>query len=104
MGNDINIIDTEKLFKEIKNIANEAIASWHTKPKAKPYVNQLRFYGYKLPENPILKNIFYDLVSHVNEASGHGRNKQHWLYFVERDLVLLENELKRTGLKLNEQE
>jgi len=90
-----NTFDIEILLTEIKKLTNEAIAPWHTKPKAKPYISNLKFLEHKIPNNPTLKKIFSDLVSHVTEASGHGRNKEHWLYFVERDLVLLESELKR---------
>ena len=89
--------NTETLFEKIKKLTNEAIATYHTKPKAKPYVEQLKFMAFSLPDNPLLRNLFDKLVSHVDAASGHGRDKEHWLYFVSQDLVLLENELKRNG-------
>jgi hypothetical protein len=92
-----NNSNTEDLFTKIKKLSDEAIASYHTKPKAKPYVEQLKFLRHDLPENPVSKKIFDDLVCHVEEASGHGRNKEHWLSFVSRDVILLEWELKRTG-------
>jgi hypothetical protein len=84
----------ENLLTEIKKLTNEATVSYHTKPKAKIYVSQLKCLESKIPKNPKLKQIFYKLVNHVDVASGQIKNKQHWLYFVEQDLVSLEHELK----------
>jgi len=92
MGN--NII-TETLFSEIKKLSGEAVASYHTKKNAKPYVEQLLFLRANLPDNPSVRDLFDKLVNHVDAATGHGRDKQHWLFFVSRDLVLLELEFNR---------
>jgi len=42
-----------------------------------------------------VRSIFDELVCHAEAASGHGRDKQHWLSFVTQDLILLEWEFKR---------
>jgi hypothetical protein len=85
-----------ELFTQIKNIANEAVSSYHTKDSAKPFIMQLQLMGSELPNTIRLRTFFSSLVGHVTEASGRVRNKQHWLYFVERDLCEIENELIRT--------
>ena len=90
--------NTEALFANIKNLTNEAIASYYTKPQAKPYIEQLCFLRSDLPNFPSVRDLFDKLTGHVDAASGHGRNKQHWLYFVTQDLILLEWEFKRFNL------
>jgi len=91
IGNKNNNSNAESLFTEIKKYTNEAIASYNTKPKAKPYIDRLKLLRSKLPLNQKIRGIFIKLVNHVFAASGQARDKQHWLYFVEWDLSLLED-------------
>jgi len=85
----------ENLFSEIKRLSYEAVASYLTKPKAKPYVQQLNLLRYRLPQKQPFVSIFDKLVGSVDAATGQIRDKQHWLYFVERHLTLLEWEFSR---------
>jgi len=85
----------EELFLKIKKLSYEAVASYLTKPKAKPYVEQLDFLRSDLPNEPLIKSIFDKLVGSVDAATGQIRDKQHWLYFVERNLHLLKWEFNR---------
>jgi len=87
--------ETESLLSKIKHLTKEAIAPYNTKPKAKPYVDQLRFLEHDLPEIPEIKNIFSKLVANVSNASGQVSEKERRLYIVERDLTYFVNELKR---------
>ena len=89
-GKKKNSPNNNNLFKDIKKLTNEAIASYNTKPKAKPYISLLKFLRHKLPVNQKIRDIFDKLVNHVEHASGNSKQKQHWLYFVERELDLLE--------------
>jgi len=52
-SNKNNNSNAENLFSKIKKLSDEAVASYHTKKNAKPYVEQLRFLSSSLPE-PIL--------------------------------------------------
>ena len=93
-----NTSDIEKLITEIKKLTTEATSSLYTKPKAKPFIDSLKSLEYRLPKNnPALKHMFSEFVCHVKEASGHGRNKEHWLSLLSRDLILIEQELRRTN-------
>ena len=87
--------NTESLLAKIKQLTNEAIAPYHTKPKAKPYVDQLRFMEQELPDIPEIRGIFSKLVANVSNASGQVSEKERRLYIVTRDLTYFENELKR---------
>jgi hypothetical protein len=90
--------NTKTLFSEIKKLTNEAISSYNTKPKAKPYIERLIFLRSYLPKISSIRAIFDKLVNHTAEASGQVRNKEHWLGYVTQDLILLEWEFKRFNL------
>ena len=97
-GNNRYNSNARNLLAEIKKTTNEAVASYNTKPKAKPYIQRLIFLRSNLPDYPSVRSIFDELVCHAEAASGHGRDKQHWLSFVTQDLILLEWEFKRFNL------
>jgi hypothetical protein len=77
-------------FIKIKKIVNEAIGTWHTKKSANIYISELLTMSSFLPNDLDVKINFEKLIGHVKEAAGQGKDKQHWMYFVERDMVTLE--------------
>ena len=91
----IDIAIPETLFSKIKNLSETAVASYLTKKTAKPYVEQLNFLRSSLPKITSLRQTFDKLVGSVEAASGQGRDKDHWLMFVSRNLILLEDEFNR---------
>jgi len=48
-----------------------------------------------LPRNSSLRASFDKLVNHIDAASGQIKDKDHWLFFVEQDLVKIEWEFYR---------
>jgi len=91
--------NTESLLAKIKQLVNEAIAPHLTKPKSKPYVDQLRFLEHELLAIPEIRNIPSKLVDNVSNVSGLVCEKDRRLYIVTRDLTYFENELKRLEKK-----
>jgi len=85
----------ETLYSKIKDLANDAVESYLTKQEAKPYVDQLIFLRYQLPNDPLLRGTFDKLVGSVEAASGQGRDKQHWLMYVSQNLIQLESDFSR---------
>jgi len=86
--------NTENLLAKIKQLKDDAVATYHTKKTAKPFVEQLKSIEYQLPENPALRYLFCEFVCYVSEASGQGRDKQHWLSSVAQYYNRFENDLK----------
>jgi hypothetical protein len=89
-------VNNNDQYAEIQKLAKEATATWNTKKSAEIHISKLQFMRSSLPNNITLRKYFDDLVCHVKAASGHTRNKEHWMYFVERDLVTLEWEFNHT--------
>ena len=90
----INEEKQKTIMADIRRIANEVVAGYHTKKSALPLISQLSGLRCRLPDIPHIRQHFDHLVCMAKEASGHGRQKQHWLSILEKDIILLEMDLK----------
>lgn len=81
---------TNEEFNEIEDLVNKAVTS-SSKKTAKPYLSRLDFMQRTIPLIGNVRNIFGELVSSTEAATGQVQQKDHWLTVVNQYLYKLKD-------------